>query len=251
MNSNGAFVGFVVDSIRQLAPGGAMAFRVTLGAPTLVEASDTSAQVQVDGVPANVYRNVWLAGSTHTIAVDSAQLTSSGTARYVFASWSDGGARSHTVNGSLTGATFTAHVSVQYLALYAVLGVGTVAASRAIDPVNGTFLAAGDTVTLTATASAGQSFLGWSGDTTAGNATLKLRMGHPFSVTANFAAPGDVVQELLSGAPTLMPAALEVVDRLGNNNGRFDLGDLVAWLDRNPGLAASPAVLKLMRSLHK
>jgi hypothetical protein len=216
-----------------------------------VDASDTTAVVKVDGVPANVYRNIWLTGSTHTIAMDSLQLTSSGAARYVFASWSDGGARRHTVTGATTGATYTAQVSAQFLAQVAVFGGGTVTASRVIDPANGTFLAGGDSVTLTATAAAGQSFLGWSGDTTTGNVALKLRMTRPFAVTANFAAPADVVNQLLSSSPTLTPAVLQLLDQLGNDNGRFDLGDLVAWLDRNPGLAASPAVLKLLRSLHK
>jgi hypothetical protein len=106
-------------------------------------------------------------------------------------------------------------------------------------------------VTLTATPAAGQTFLGWSGDTTSANAVLKLRMTRPFAVTANFATPGDVVNELLSGSPTLTPAALQLLDQLGNNNGRFDIGDVVAWLDRNPGLATSPALVKLLRSLHK
>ena len=251
MNSNGAFAGFVVDSIRQLAPNGAMAFRVTFGAVSVVDASDTTARVQVDGTPVNVYRGVWLSGSTHTIAVDSAQLSSSGATQYLFSSWSDGGARSHSVSGSTTGATYTAQVSVQYLARYELFGGGAVSASRAIDSAAGTFLAAGDTVTLTAAPAAGQSFLGWSGDTTSGSAALKLRMTHPFSVTAVFAAPGDVVNQLLSGSPTITPAALQLLDQLGNRNGRFDLGDLVAWLDRNPAVATSPVVLRLLRELHR
>ena len=251
MNSNGAFAGFVVDSIRQLVPTGAMAFRVTFGAVSIVDASDTTAQVQVDGTPVNVYRGVWLSGSTHTIAVDSAQLSSSGATRYLFSSWSDGGARSHSVSGSTTGATYTAQVSVQYLAQLAVAGGGSVSATRTIDATNGTFLSAGDSVTLTATPTPGQSFLGWSGDTTATGTVLKLRMSRPFAVTAVFASPQDVVNQLLSGSSSITAAALLLLDQLGNHNGRFDIGDAVAWLDRNPGLATSPVLLKLLRSLHK
>jgi len=251
MNSNGAFAGFVVDSIRQLAPNGAMAFRVTFGAVSVVDASDTTAQVQVDGTPVNVYRGVWLSGSTHTVAVDSAQFTPGGTTQFLFTSWSDGGARSHAVTASGSGASYTAQVAARYLARYGALGGGTVASSRPIDPANGTFLSAGDTVTLTAAAGAGQDFLGWSGDTTAAGASLTLRMTHPFSVTAVFAAPGDVVNQLLSGSPTITAAALQLLDQLGNRNGRFDLGDLVAWLDRNPAVATSPVVLRLLRELHR
>jgi hypothetical protein len=70
-------------------------------------------------------------------------------------------------------------------------------------------------------------------------------------VTATFAAPSDVVNQLLTGSSSITPAALQLLDQLGNNNGRFDLGDLVAWLDRNPGLATSPVMLKLLRSIHR
>lgn len=251
MNSNGGFAGFVVDSIRQVVPKGEMAFRVTFGTPTVVDASDTTAKVRVDGTLVTVYRNVLADGSTHTIAIDSAQLSADGRTQYRFVTWSDGGARSHTITGTTTGATYVAHVAVQYLASFAFAGGGSVSASRAIDATNGTFIAAGDSVTFTATPAASQSFLGWTGDTTAGTVALKLRMTRPFAVTATFAAPSDVVNQLLTGSSSITPAALQLLDQLGNNNGRFDLGDLVAWLDRNPGLATSPVMLKLLRSIHR
>ena len=251
LNSDGSFAGIVVDSIRQVVPGGAMAFRVTFGAASVVSASDTSARVQVDGAPVSVYRDVWVSGSMHTISVDSVQTTPSGTKQFAFVSWSDGGARSHTVTGSLSGATYTAAVSARYLAEYAVAGGGSVSASRPIDPVSGGFLPAGDSVSLVATPASGQTFVGWTGDTTASNATLKLRMTRPYEVTATFASPGDVVSQLLTGTSPINPTVLMALDQLGNKNGRFDLGDLVAWLDRNPALAASPAVLKLLREIHR
>jgi len=170
LTNAGAFTGVIIDSIRQVVPGGAMAFRVTIG-PFLVK--------------------------------------------------------------------------------YVVTGGGAVTPSRAVDPSNGTTFARGDTVTLTAAAGAGQSFLGWSGDTTSANAVLHLVVDHPFTVTANFAAPSDVVNQLLTGSSPLTAAALTLLDQLGNRNGRFDIGDLVAWLDRNPGLATSPVLLKLLRGLHQ
>ena len=251
MNSDGSFAGFMVDSIRQLVPNGAMTFRLTIGALTVVDASDTTAQVSVDGARVEVYRNVLASGSAHVIAIDSLQVSADGRSRYQYVSWSDGGARSHGITGSATGATYTAQVAAQYLVSLAVAGGGTVSASRTIDAANGTFLSAGDSVTLTATPSAGQSFLGWSGDTTTGGVALKLRMTRPFAVTAIFATPHDVVNQLLSGAATITPAALQLLDQLGNNNGRLDIGDVVAWLDRNPSLATSPALLKLLRRIRQ
>jgi M6 family metalloprotease-like protein len=247
----GAFSGVIIDQIQQVVPFGAMTFRVSFGAATVVKASNAGAQVRVDGVATLLYQRVMTNGETHTISADTSQLSSNGKSKFLFVSWSDGGARSHTITGTAAGSTYVATVAPQFLAQYAFAGGGSVSATRTIDPTNGSFLAAGDSVTLTATAASGQSFLGWSGDTTASGATLKLTMTHAFSVTANFAAPSDVVNELLVNSTTLTPAALTLLDQLGNNNGVFDIGDVVAWLDRNPGLATSPVVLKLLRGLHK
>jgi M6 family metalloprotease-like protein len=63
-------------------------------------------------------------------------------------------------------------------------------------------------------------------------------------------APGNAVEgQVLTGSSALAPDQLRALDGLGNRNGRFDLGDFVAWLDRNPG-ALSPAVVgRLLRSI--
>src|SRR5258708_21253689 len=52
----------------------------------------------------------WAPSSTHTIAVASTQAGPAGT-QYVFASWSDGLAVSHTVNSPAANVTVTAHVT--------------------------------------------------------------------------------------------------------------------------------------------
>ena len=247
----GAFSGVSIDQIRQVAPFGAMTFRVSFGAATVVKPSAAGAQVKVDGVATALYQKVMTNGETHTISVDSSQLSADGRSKFLFTRWSDGGARSHTITGTSAGSTYVATVAPQFLTQYAIAGSGSVSATRTIDPTNGSFLLAGDSVTLTATAAAGQNFLGWSGDTTASGAALKLAMTRPFNLTANFAAPTDVVNALLVDSPALTQAARTLLDELGNKNGRFDIGDLVAWLDRNPGLAMSPVVLKLLRGLHK
>ncbi len=133
---------------------------------------------------------------------------------------------------------------------YAASGVGLVTASRVVVP-GGTLLAEGDTLTLTASRGPGQSFIGWSGDSTASGAVLKLTMTRPFSEVANFAPTDSVISQLLTGAGAITPAVLSLLDQVGNRNGRFDLGDFVAWLDRNPGLVSADVVAKLLRSIRR
>ena len=52
----------------------------------------------------------------------------------------------------------------------------------------------------------------------------------------------SVVAHLMGTAPSLTPDDLRFLDLLGNRNGRFDLGDFVAWLDAT-GLAARGAAV--------
>lgn len=109
---------------------------------------------------------------------------------------------------------------------------GTVQANPPAD-TSGSFLPVGSSVTLAATPNAGGRFAGWSGDTTATSAVLTLPMGHSYNVTATFLRPlatADLVAQLLTGASSLSPTDLNALDLLGNNNGRFDVGDFLAWV---------------------
>jgi hypothetical protein len=114
---------------------------------------------------------------------------------------------------------------------YVATAGGTVRASPAAD-TSGSFLAPGSSVTLTATPNAGGRFAGWSGDTTAATAVLTLPMAHSYNVTATFLRPlatADVIAQLLTGTSSLTPTDLNALDLLGNNNGRFDVGDFLSW----------------------
>jgi M6 family metalloprotease-like protein len=113
LNAGGP-AGFRIDSIMQIAPAGAVRFRLAFGSPTVVSGSDTAATIEVDGVRAHVFHDILADGSTHTIAADSFQATAR--AHYLFLSWSDGGARSHTIVGSTAGGVYTANLQAAYLA---------------------------------------------------------------------------------------------------------------------------------------
>ncbi len=185
MNSDSSFAGFAIDSIRQLVPNGAMAFRVRFGQPTVIAASDTTAQVQVDGVAVNVFRDLLDDGSFHTLAVADTQVQGGGRTRFVFQSWSDGQAISHPITGSLAGATYTATLARANRLDVTTSGNGTVAFNPAAD-TNGVFVTHGTMVTLTATATAPSVFGRWQGDTSAGSNVLVLPMERPYGITAVF-----------------------------------------------------------------
>ena len=237
----GRFGGVVVDSIRQVAPFGAVSFRVRFGGATVVAASDTDAGVVVDGTRVPVFRDLLSTGSTHTIGIDSVQLSADGRTQFAFASWSDGGARTHPIVGDSAGASYVAAVAPRYLVKVVRRGGGTVVASLPLDSLTGSFLAAGADETLTAVPGAGEAFVGWTADTVAGAPVLALQVTHPYTVTATFAGTAEVVRQLLTGHSALDNGQLLVLDYLGNNNRRFDLGDFVAWLDRNPGTLVAAA----------
>jgi M6 family metalloprotease-like protein len=247
-NSNaGVFGGAIVDSIRQVTPFGAMRFRVSFGGVTTVWASDTNAAVQVDAATSKVFRGVLANGSSHTIGIDSLQTSADGKTQFRFNSWSDGLARVHAVTGSLAGATYTAAVLRRFLFSILVLGPGSISSTRPIDPANGSFLAEGDSVTLTPVPAAGSSFAGWSVDTITGSGVLALRVVRPYRLVATFAGASDVVAQLLTGQSGLTGGQLLVLDAFGNNNGAFDVGDFVAWLDRNPGVLSGAVVSRILR----
>jgi hypothetical protein len=115
--------------------------------------------------------------------IDS-QLSGNGRTRFTFQSWSDGGAISHTVTGSIAGASYTATLAKAHL-----LRGGRRQRQRGLQPPadsSGTFVPQGTPVTLTATATPPFVFGGWTGDTTATSLVLTLPMGRPFNVTARF-----------------------------------------------------------------
>ncbi len=124
----------------------------------------------------------WLAGSSHTIRTDSTQPVSAGT-RLAWSSWSDGGARGHTVV-PITDTAFTATLVTQY---YLTMNNNPGGTST---PPNGWFNA-GQGVVITAIPDSGYTFTTWSGSGTGsysgGNNPRNIFMGGPITETANYA----------------------------------------------------------------
>ncbi len=243
-NLDSSFVGFAIDSIRQIVPGGEMAFRLRFGGLTVVRGSDSTALISVDAVNYNVFRDLFDNGSNHTVSVADTQLSGSGRTRWRFASWSDAGSRTHTVTGNLAGGTLTASLNRDFKLIATAGAGGTISSSPVVD-LAGTFTAEGNTVQLSATPATGIAFLGWSGDTTSTNTLIALPMGRPYTVTANFVATADVVAQLLGPTAPLAPAQLQALDANGNNNGSFDVGDFLAWVKATGAPLSSAAMARL------
>lgn len=234
-NVDGSYVGFALDSIKVLVPNGAMSFRLTFGGLAVVRALDMNAQISVDGVKYNRFAQVLSDGTTHTIAMDSAQ-SADGLTQYLFGAWSDGGARTHTVTAHQAGDSISATVTTKFLLKATVVGTGTVGSpiATAAALAAGQFIPKDSVVMVIATPPIHGVLDTWVGDTIASGDTLTLAMTRPFSVAANFLAPGlsasAVTQQLLGVSTALDKSDIRYLDLLGNKNGKFDIGDFLSWV---------------------
>ena len=241
-NVDGSFVGLAIDSIRQVVPGGEMAFRLRFGNVTIVRGNDTNAVVSVDAANYRVFRDLFEDASTHTIGVADTQVSLDGRTRWRFVSWSDAGARTHQVTGAFAGATYTATLARDFLLTVA----GNAGGSVGTNPANasGTFLTEASSVQVSATPNTGFLFGGWSGDTIATAATITIAMARPYSVAASFLTTADVVAQILGPTQPLTVQQQQYLDALGNNNGSFDIGDFLAWVKATGAPLATPAKTK-------
>ncbi|MBZ5584659.1 MAG: hypothetical protein LAQ30_21105 [Acidobacteriia bacterium] len=151
-----------------------------------IASSPAGRVITVDGEPIVTPRTFsWAPNSSHTVAAASPQ-NNTASAAYLFASWSDGGAASHTITPATAG-TYTAAFQTGYLLSLTAspAGSGTVTASPAAP---GNFYASGATVQISAVPANGMAFSSFSGDVNAAANPQTLTMNAAKSVTANFGA---------------------------------------------------------------
>jgi len=139
----------------------------------------------VDGVAYTGTHNFsWALGSVHTLAVNSPQNGTAGT-RYAWANWSDGGAISHTVTVTNATVLYTANFTTQYLLALSASPSG--GGSLTANPPSGDgYYANGTSVQVTAAATAGFTFTGFSGDLTGSTNPQSIAMTAPRSATGSF-----------------------------------------------------------------
>jgi Big-like domain-containing protein/List-Bact-rpt repeat protein len=164
------------QSIALQGTGQPVTFQVTIGT------YPSGLAFVVDGVSYSSAQSfTWTNGSSHTIATVSPQTPVAGT-QYAFANWSDGGALSHSVTASVNSTAYTAMFSTQYMLTTAVspVGGGTVSTPSG-------YQAAGSSVPLVATPSAGYVFSNWTGNVANANSpSTSVTMSAPETITANF-----------------------------------------------------------------
>jgi len=177
-------------------------------APATVTGNFSPAAVQITIItsPANLLVSVdggtftaaplaetWNIASSHTIATTSPQTGAPGV-QYVWSSWSDGGAISHSITVPGTATTYTAAFSTQYQ----LTTKASPSADGSVTPASGGYYAGGATIPVTATANAGFQFSNWTStggtfDSTTSASTNFHMPNAPATVTGNFtSAPGQI-----------------------------------------------------------
>jgi uncharacterized repeat protein (TIGR02543 family) len=157
-----------------------------VAAPTSVRIeSNISTQFSVSGTgcPAGSYTTpatiAWTTGTSCDVAVPSTQ--GGPDTRQVFTRWTDGVTSNPRAIIASPGSMYTMQWTTEHRLTRSVSGQG------AVSPSDG-FYAAGSTIQLTATPSAGYQFTGWSGTATGSANPLAVVMDAPKTITANFTA---------------------------------------------------------------
>jgi hypothetical protein len=177
-NDSGTFAFYFISNIVQVT----------------VQANVANAAFLVDGTTyTNANTFSWTSGSSHTLAATNSQIAGNDT-RYVWDSWSDGGAISHIISPALS-TNLTANFTTQYhLTLNAGLGGG-------VSPVN-IWTNSGLALSISAMPSNGFSFSGWSGT---GNGAYS-GSDNPAMITLN----GPVIENATFLPPTHSITGLSV-----------------------------------------
>lgn len=245
-SNTGDFIGFIIDRITSI-PGGSMSFRFTRRQPSLI-AVNGGALIRVNGQSWTRYDDVIPGGDQIQLGADEVQILAAGKTRTRFVAWSNGGPREQTlVSNPAKPDTITATFTTEHRVLVTTTGSGTVTASPPGDLSQGVFFNEGAQITLTASPSQGFLFAGWRGDTVTTGTTLPLTLTKGYDVEARFVpivavSVQDALQDVL-GRGTLSADQRTFLDELGNRNGLFDVGDLLA-LYRRQGLAVPAALLR-------
>jgi hypothetical protein len=139
-------------------------------------------QVVVDGITYTTPQTfTWDVGSSHTLSVPSPQYGTSGT-QYVFDSWSDRKAQTHSITTPSSSTTYTANLTTQYMLNTSV----NLPEGGSVSPIGSLWYNSGKKVSLRAKANKNYVFTGWSGNASGTESRYSLIMNGPKNITGNF-----------------------------------------------------------------
>jgi M6 family metalloprotease-like protein len=252
VTNSGAPVGVAIDSIRLLTPGGSMAFRIRFGMPLLVATSGPGTVASTPSVPADTL----LAPGTVV------QLIATPDADGVFDTWRG----DTTTTGVSLDLTMDRAWSVE-----AVFAAALVAAAN--DPPSAVM---GASYSYSLSASGGTGAYVWtllSGTLPLGvtllengriagipeetgtfpitarvtSGTQALDVSTTLSVSAPQLTTAGILTALLGTGGALSADEARYLDLLGNRNGRYDVGDFRAFLDKTGGAVTAEVMAELLR----
>jgi len=150
--------------------------------PITVTTSPSGLAFTVDGTSyaaSQIFQ--WIPGTNHMIAVTTSPQSGGTGIQDLYASWSDGGAQSHSVTAPSSATTYTADFTTQFFLTTSAGSGGTI--SPASEWVN-----SGASVPIGATANSGYQFTGFTGAVTGTTNPASLMVNAPAAVTASFSS---------------------------------------------------------------
>jgi len=220
------------------ATDGLASLDTTFATEVTIASNPTGRSITVDGTSYTAPQTfTWTDGDSHTISTSSLQLSGDQQTQYSYASWSDGGAQSHSITVPASNTTYTATFTTQYR-------LDTVAESVAGGTVTpnpvGPWHNPNQVVQVTAGANADHAFHSWGRDCDGQGNPCSVTMTGPKNATGNFPSNSCVTDLVLTnqtlsgtqvmkasnsitaGSNTIVPSGANVEFR--SNTARLEAG---------------------------
>lgn len=259
LNHDGSPVGWGLYDIEETGRERGVENRITFDArrdgdlrPIYARADREGVEVLVDGGRHAFWSGRLRAGQQVELAIDSLTPFDQKDRAWAFTSWSNGGARVQTVHGPMEGDTLVATTREVYRVYPRIEGEGHFQGLP--DSLDiGLFREPHDTLTLVAVPADGHFFKHFEGDAqhiVIRGDTAVLDMSSPLVVRAVFEAIPtlalDAVIDHLFELGALSDAEAFYLDFHGNRNGFVDIGDVLAWIERDEDPAAAAVAAEML-----
>ena len=163
-----------------------------------VASNPSGRQLTVDGITVTApVTYQWTAGTVHSVSAPNSTV---GTTRYLFNTWSDAGAQTHSVTVPASATAITANFQKQYSLTSA--SSNTALGSVGNSPVAAdTFYNDGTAVSVTGTPVGAACLASWSGVSAPPSTPISVNVNLPYSITGNFQTGSVSAAPLLVSIP--------------------------------------------------